>query len=371
MKIPKYPRYDKSVTLAYRFLTSNNIHSFPIEPLEIIQKNKWGLISYSDLAEIHGVDIESVIKAYQSKDGYTIYDGQYYTIAYNDTVDSKERIRFTLMHEIGHIIFNHLVDFDATILNRGGLTELQYDVLEKEVNSFARNTLCPANLVHELNMNKIIHLQNHFGLSPQAAKFRLQILQSDKFKLTNRYSKKLLAHFKDFIYKIKHAKQCLNCNYYFIHATAKFCLCCGHHNFYKFPKEVNNMLYNDGYELDEGSRAIKCPQCENEQLYYHGGYCNICGIYLINRCAYEHYQTGELIINEECETLLPGNARFCGNCGQRSSFHIQGLLPEWNKAKASIEAYNSTDYNNPFQPKRTNNPFDREKTVSSSDNLPF
>ncbi len=62
----------------------------------------------------------------------------------NDTIRSQGRIRFTLMHEIAHILLTHLIDFNETILIRNALTKSKYKILENESNAFARNVLIPA-----------------------------------------------------------------------------------------------------------------------------------------------------------------------------------------------------------------------------------
>lgn len=57
-------------------------------------------------AEAHGVKLEG------TNDGYTIArhtpGGVQYMIVYNDTVAEPQRIRWTIAHEIGHIVLGHL-----------------------------------------------------------------------------------------------------------------------------------------------------------------------------------------------------------------------------------------------------------------------
>src|SRR5690606_10624217 len=134
---PKSTRYDLIMKVVYNFFVSENITTFPINPFEIIKKNKWGLMTYSEIAMENDMSIKEVIKACQSEDGYVIKDNDNYTIAYNDTIDNFGRIRFTLMHEIGHIKLNHLIEFEETILNRGKLTKSKYKILEREAHAFA------------------------------------------------------------------------------------------------------------------------------------------------------------------------------------------------------------------------------------------
>ena len=67
--------------------------------------------------------------------------GKYYIVYDDVTVNSSDRIAWTIMHEIGHIILGHLVEFSETALNRGGITSKQYGVLEIEAHYFAAEFL--------------------------------------------------------------------------------------------------------------------------------------------------------------------------------------------------------------------------------------
>lgn len=90
------------------------------------------------------------------------------------------------------------------------------------------------------------------------------------------------------------------------------------------------MKYDDGYVLDENSKAIRCPKCDNEDILNEGNYCSICGVYLINQCTNE----GNYDYNEPpCEALLPSNARYCHLCGVASTYFTNGLLVDWKNYK--------------------------------------
>ena len=66
----------------------------------------------------------------------------------------ERRIRFTIMHEIGHIILNH--------------TE-HSDLAESEANYFAKYALAPPPLVHELHIEDYLELSERFDISHQCA----------------------------------------------------------------------------------------------------------------------------------------------------------------------------------------------------------
>ncbi len=117
------------------FIIENGIHRLPVNPFELIRRNKWTLRTYQYYAEKLGISVNDIIDAFGSEDAFTIYiDGQY-SIAYNTAITTPGRIRFTLMHEIGHIYLNHLSEFEQTVLTRG-LSDAEYELLEKEANIF-------------------------------------------------------------------------------------------------------------------------------------------------------------------------------------------------------------------------------------------
>ncbi|MCM3594179.1 ImmA/IrrE family metallo-endopeptidase [Metabacillus idriensis] len=180
MRIPRKPRYRNVHTAVREFLETENIDRFPIDPFHIIAMNGWNLTSYSALAEMNNLSIKDVIIGFQSMDGYVTFspmDG--YSIAYNDQIGSEGRIRFTLMHEVGHIYMKHLIDFEQTLLRRSKLNHNEYTVLEEEANVFARNALAPALVVKGLECREVKDLKEMFILSNKAADVRLNSLEND------------------------------------------------------------------------------------------------------------------------------------------------------------------------------------------------
>lgn len=102
------------------------------------------------------------------EDGCTIVhqrNGQtVYIVLYNDAKRSLARRRFTLAHEIGHILLEHGCDGDRQ---------------EAEANCFAAELLAPRVLVHrllELSDTAVFpeDLHDRFGISLEAARLRLR-----------------------------------------------------------------------------------------------------------------------------------------------------------------------------------------------------
>ena len=91
------------------------------------------------------MDINEVYQLLNSEDGALWYksDTQTYILLYNDTIDNKERIRFTIAHELGHYVLKHNETTDKTILSRYSLSENEYKTFETEANFFAKHLLVP------------------------------------------------------------------------------------------------------------------------------------------------------------------------------------------------------------------------------------
>lgn len=109
--------------------------SIPINPISIINHLDIKLIKYSELPII---DIVKAIET--SEDGFCGLIKGEWVIFYNDTLPIN-RVRFTLMHELGHIVLGH------TASDRES---------ERQANLFASMMLMPRDIVIDyLRRNRI------------------------------------------------------------------------------------------------------------------------------------------------------------------------------------------------------------------------
>lgn len=100
-------------------------------------------------------------------------------IFYNDQIAVKNRIKFSLAHELGHYVLRHrLKDEDY------------YGIFEVEANFFAAELLMPQQVIFELSRRGAIisvdNLMKWFGVSHQAAQKRIETLN----KINNEYRTK-------------------------------------------------------------------------------------------------------------------------------------------------------------------------------------
>lgn len=156
-QIPDYPRYAYARQRAYRLLCELGIGRLPVDPWEVaaaipnIHICKW-----TELRDNCG-DEDPLFIDKEGADAKTQHlRGQAdYLVVYDDRVENYQRIRWTIAHEIGHIVLGHIVlghltSFDATALCRSSLTEVEYKALEREADTFAINLLAPMTIINRL-----------------------------------------------------------------------------------------------------------------------------------------------------------------------------------------------------------------------------
>lgn len=313
MKIPQLARYNGTVEKAYDFVMEN-IDCFPVNPFQVIQKFKWGLCTYTEMAEKMCCSIEDICECF-GKDGYSIYNGQHYSIAYNIDGNSKERISFTLMHEIGHIILGHHKDFETTTIMKDNFTENEYKILENEANCFARNVLAPAPLSQKVPfIFRALKLTDIFNISSTARRTRFNFLKYDLNYLTADMIFNMQNTFDTFVVCSKCKNKLVKCDY-------KYCPNCGSS---KLKKGIGFMKYKNEIKLDENKKAIICPKCDNEEIL-EGPFCKICGLELFNRCS--NYNESDW---SGCSQVCDANARYCHICGSPTTYYNLKVIPDFN-----------------------------------------
>lgn len=302
MKIPQLARYNGTVSTAYNFIY-DNITEFPVNPFKLINKFKWGLLTYNQMAKENNCTVEDICECLGT-DGYSIYNGTNYTIAYNNNQPSK-RINFTLAHEIGHIILNHHKDFNVTEVLKDNFTQEEYKILENEANCFARNILAPAPLSKNIPfLFKQFKLSDIFDISFSAVNTRLSFLKSDLNYLTTTQIFNMQQKYDTYL-------QCTNCGTNYIDTNSIFCCACGSTKLKK-GKGFIMKEYKEKNIKDNG----ECPICENSNIKIEDNYCKICGFSFKNLCPI-------------CGAELDSNARFCNYCGSSSTYFKNGILHSW------------------------------------------
>ena len=129
--------------------------------------------------------------------GFSARHGDKYMIFYEHRLPSEGRIRFTVAHEIGHIVMGHLLYNNVAC--RGGVTMHNNSATIQQVgneehiaNVFASRLLAPACVLWGLNVWAPEHIASLCGLSKKASEIRAErmrelYLRNDIYKM--RYNK--------------------------------------------------------------------------------------------------------------------------------------------------------------------------------------
>lgn len=374
-------------------------HSFPVNLFDLINKiGNIQIVTYYELAEELEVSVDYVInKIGRSTDGFTLNRGKQFIIVYNSDTNTNivERIRYTIAHEIGHIVMGHFND-DDTILRRGGLDSKQYDVLEKEAETFAHELLIPTYIIDTTWSSE--YIQETFDVSKQVAnnsletKEKLSWIKPTKevaplyFKQKISLKKRKLLYYSPtrdqhilkknilFLTGKKTYFYCQSCHNVetINNQEINFCPICGSYELEKYDdqnyiyfhetKERYCMTYSE-LKVDKEGRLIEnCPICGNDHV--SNNFCSVCGVSIINKCSGlrkidSNWDNG---YEEDmpCEGPLLGSDRYCPKCGAESTFYNNNLLKDWNFSK------NEPNFLVDFDP------FDKTYNFDvSEDSLPF
>jgi Zn-dependent peptidase ImmA (M78 family) len=168
---------ERAYSCAYGLLEKYNMHELPID-VEALAANQGAVIAREYFAG--------------SESGFTLRDGKRIIIGVN-TRTSRKRQRFTIAHEIGHLILHAgkplIVDHNVRIDRRDEVSSIGTDNEEIEANAFGAALLMPHGLVNKRvadyvertvrsgqNISRdelIADLAREFDVSSEAMGFRL------------------------------------------------------------------------------------------------------------------------------------------------------------------------------------------------------
>ncbi|MGN0182840.1 MAG: ImmA/IrrE family metallo-endopeptidase [Candidatus Ornithomonoglobus sp.] len=201
-----YNNYKKVRDLSWEILIRFNISSLPVDIFSICHKAGIMVYTYRQNKEL--IDRLGLAQHVKNNDGFSTTINKRYVIFYDDTIIPSGRAKFTLAHELGHILLRHITkDNVVTRWNRG--EETPHDPRETAANQFAARLLAPACILRELNVQTVDELRELTGLSYTAAGYRLQRLEElrkrNKFYLSP-LERRVKNQFNNFINTYKNRK---------------------------------------------------------------------------------------------------------------------------------------------------------------------
>ena len=183
--------------LTWKILTRYQINALPISTTHLA--NRMGIKVCAD----------SEVSALQRKEsGAAFYRNQTWIIVYNDA-HPLTRCRFTIAHELGHLLLGHLADVNPTDFSF--FTKGFKASVEREANGFAARLLAPACVLWGLHIHQGKDIARICQISQQAADIRAKrmevLYQREKF-LTHPLERCVFEQFQPFILStLQHKEQ--------------------------------------------------------------------------------------------------------------------------------------------------------------------
>lgn len=181
-----YGVYKKARNASWQALIDNKVESLPVDIVQIIRNNGIRLLKNSQTNELRSGEA-----------GISIFDGTQWSIVYDDLLPIGRK-RFTVAHELGHIVLGHplIAGFHARTTG-GSLPQT-----ESEANIFASRFLAPACVLWGLNIHTSADISRICEISKEAAEIRakrMDELYKRNMFLTSPLERRVYNQFKDFI----------------------------------------------------------------------------------------------------------------------------------------------------------------------------
>ncbi|OOM15910.1 ImmA/IrrE family metallo-endopeptidase [Clostridium saccharobutylicum] len=194
-------RYKHIKNLVNDIYIKLNISHLPINILEIISSfDNIKIVSYHQFMTDHNLTKEETFEILSSDEGCTVCSKSLdrYIIYYNDLdYKSEERIRWTLTHELGHILCEHYSD--STRISSDDLCEHEYKFKECEANYFTGLLLSNPIILNKLKVKSSHDIEIYCALSSEAAKYRFDSYKKwCKHKFITSSDRYILRNFKNY-----------------------------------------------------------------------------------------------------------------------------------------------------------------------------
>lgn len=158
-----YNDYKGSRDLTWQLLIDNNITELPVKVSAICKAQGIRIISYSQARTV--LKAQNLLHHCKENDGFTVSG----IIFYNDSC-TIGRQRFTVAHELGHILLHHTGD----LINRE--PSPTDNPIEQAANVFASRLLAPACVLHACGVTKAEEIANMCNISVASARYRMMRL---------------------------------------------------------------------------------------------------------------------------------------------------------------------------------------------------
>lgn len=192
-----YTDYQNIRNESWRILLDCKIDRLPVDLNMICKALGVGTAPYgANRALIQQKNLSAIVAR---SDGLSFFAGNMPVVLYNETC-TPERVRFTIAHELGHIVLGHISPGGVTIANRE--PNPQDDPKEVAANQFAARLLAPACVLWGLDLHTAKEIAQVCRISKQAAEFRedrMNVLYSRNKFLSSPMERRLYQQFLPYI----------------------------------------------------------------------------------------------------------------------------------------------------------------------------
>lgn len=188
-----YEIYKKARDLSWEILLKADITSLPVDLSKVLKAVDVKAILYCDAF----FDADS--PKLRGSDGFVTKIGDKKAIYLNENKGTIQRRRFTLAHELGHIVLDHPIN---PIIYRNSEIDEGQKPEEVQANIFARDLLMPAGVLAKLHVTTVDEIMQICNVSYTSARIRLERLtelyKRNKFGV-HPLERQVISQFKDFI----------------------------------------------------------------------------------------------------------------------------------------------------------------------------
>lgn len=192
-----YKDYKRSRNAAWEILLACRVERLPVDLNAML--GTLGIRAYPYRRNEDTIRTLGLAEAAERTSGLTFYRGGEPVILYEDR-EPPGRIRFTVAHELGHLILGHVKPGEYTVQNRE--PTWTDSPMEMAANRFAVDLLAPACVLWGLGLHTGEEIAAVCGISKQAADFRAQrmevLYQRGRF-LTHPLEQRVFQQFQDYI----------------------------------------------------------------------------------------------------------------------------------------------------------------------------
>lgn len=192
-----YQSYQQARDAAWQILIDCQVSALPVNVGQICAHLGIPAISYRKAATV--IAHAGLSAQLSISDGFTLCLNGKMRIFYSDLC-TVGRQRFTIAHELGHIILHHIGEGQYTVVNREPTTGDAPH--ETQANQFAARILAPACVLHAMGITKAEDISRICNISLPAAQFRaarLAVLEQRGKYFSHPLERQLFAQFTDYL----------------------------------------------------------------------------------------------------------------------------------------------------------------------------